>query len=40
MLDFIDFPNAPEPYTARSLGWFTVGHNRHHLNLLKERYLV
>lgn len=27
-------------YTARSLGWMTVGHNIHHCNLLKERYLL
>jgi hypothetical protein len=24
---------------ARELGWMIAGHNRHHLNVLKERYL-
>ena len=38
MLDF-KFPGE-EPYTARSLGWFTVGHNEHHCRLVRERYLV
>lgn len=39
MLDFKDFPKVPV-YTARSIGWFTVGHNLHHCNLVKEKYLV
>ena len=38
MLDFKDFPGETV-YSARSLGWFTVGHNQHHLNLIKEKYL-
>lgn len=38
MLDF-KFPDASPVYTARSLGWFAVGHNRHHCNLIRERYL-
>ena len=38
MLDFKDFP-ATHTYTARSLGWFAVGHNLHHCKLIKEKYL-
>jgi hypothetical protein len=38
MLDYKDFPGKPV-YTARSLGWFTVGHNQHHCNVIKEKYL-
>lgn len=38
MLDFKGFPNKMV-YTARSLGWMTVGHAIHHCNILKERYL-
>ena len=38
MLDFKDFPVTPT-YTARSLGWFAVGHNLHHCKVIKERYL-
>jgi len=38
MLDFTDLPSR-DPYSARSLGWFTVGHNVHHLNTIQERYL-
>ncbi|SDS58945.1 DinB superfamily protein [Mucilaginibacter mallensis] len=38
MLDFKNFPVTPT-YTARSLGWFTVGHNLHHCKLIKEKYL-
>jgi uncharacterized damage-inducible protein DinB len=26
-------------YSARILGWFNAGHNIHHLNVLKERYV-
>lgn len=37
MLDF-KFSGAPV-YTARSLGWMAVGHNIHHCNLLREKYL-
>jgi hypothetical protein len=42
MLDFKDFPRQTgEPvYTARSLGWFTVGHSAHHCKLIREKYLV
>jgi len=39
MLDFKDFPGKPV-YSARSLGWFVVGHNIHHCNLIKEKYLI
>lgn len=39
MLDF-KFPNQTENYTARSLGWMTVGHAVHHCNLLREKYLM
>ncbi|HMH21233.1 MAG TPA: DinB family protein [Puia sp.] len=39
MLDFKDFPGK-EVYTARSLGWFTVGHNIHHLNVIRTKYLA
>ncbi len=38
MLDFKDFPVQPD-YSARSLGWFAVGHSLHHCNLLREKYL-
>ncbi len=37
MLDFKDLPGK-EVYSARSLGWFTVGHNIHHNNLVRKRY--
>ncbi|MCF2447290.1 DinB family protein [Dyadobacter sp. CY345] len=39
MLDFKGFTREV-PYTARSLGWMAVGHNIHHCNLLKDRYLL
>lgn len=39
MLDFKGFSDKPV-YTARSLGWFAVGHNLHHCNFIKERYLT
>jgi hypothetical protein len=38
MLDFKDFPGK-EVYTARSLGWFAVGHNRHHAEFVRKNYL-
>lgn len=38
MLDYKGFPNKMV-YTARSLGWMTVGHNIHHCNIIKEKYL-
>jgi hypothetical protein len=37
MLDFRGFPNKMI-YTARSLGWMTVGHNSHHCRIIKEKY--
>lgn len=27
------------PMTARAIGYFIIGHGRHHLNVIKERYL-
>lgn len=39
MLDFTNLPSW-DTYCARSLGWFTVGHNKHHLRLVRERYLT
>lgn len=27
------------PYSPRSLGWMSAGHNRHHVDVIKERYL-
>ena len=39
MLDF-KFPNQSEIYSARSLGWMTVGHTVHHCNLIREKYLI
>ncbi|MEO6684379.1 MAG: DinB family protein [Dyadobacter sp.] len=39
MLDF-KFPNQKEQYSARSLGWMTVGHAVHHCNLIREKYLI
>lgn len=38
MLDFKDFPGK-EIYSARSLGWFTVGHNIHHCSMIEKEYL-
>jgi hypothetical protein len=37
MLDFKDFPGK-ETYSARSLGWFAVGHSIHHCNLVMDKY--
>jgi hypothetical protein len=39
MLDFKDFPGE-DVYSARSLGWFTAGHNIHHCNVVREKYLT
>jgi uncharacterized damage-inducible protein DinB len=36
-IDFCDFPGKMR-YSARSLGWMTVGHATHHLRLLQDRY--
>jgi uncharacterized damage-inducible protein DinB len=38
MLDFKASANGVEN-TARAMGWMIVGHNLHHLNVIKERYL-
>jgi hypothetical protein len=38
MLDFKGFPNKMV-YTARSLGWMSVGHNVHHSDAITEKYL-
>jgi len=38
MLDFKGFPNRIT-YTARSLGWMIAGHNIHHCNIIKMKYL-
>jgi hypothetical protein len=38
MLDFRGFPHK-DVYTARSVGWMVVGHNMHHCNIIRERYL-
>jgi hypothetical protein len=38
MLDFKNFPGK-DVYTARSLGWFAAGHNRHHCQVIREKYL-
>lgn len=40
MLDFKDFPDKKIIYSARSLGWMAVGHNQHHCNFIREKYLV
>lgn len=39
MLDF-SFTDETPTYTARSLGWFAVGHCEHHCRLVQERYLL
>jgi hypothetical protein len=39
MLDFKGIANELV-YTPRSLGWMGAGHNIHHCNIIKERYLV
>ncbi|GLU51606.1 DinB family protein [Dyadobacter frigoris] len=39
MLDY-KFPNQTEEYSARSLGWMTVGHAIHHCTLVREKYLI
>ncbi len=38
-LDFKALANKVA-YSPRSLGWMIAGHNVHHCNILKERYLV
>ena len=38
MLDFRGIANE-QPYTARSLGFATIGHNIHHCNFIRNRYL-
>jgi hypothetical protein len=38
MLDFLGNVNT-RPMSARVLGWIIVGHNLHHLAVLRERYL-
>jgi uncharacterized damage-inducible protein DinB len=38
MLDFKALANGVEN-SARSMGWMIAGHNLHHLNVIKERYL-
>jgi uncharacterized damage-inducible protein DinB len=30
---------APQPMTARAIGYFLIGHVKHHLNVINERYL-
>ena len=40
MLDFRGFSPGKTVYTARSLGWMTVGHNIHHCRMIREKYLV
>jgi hypothetical protein len=37
-LDFIGNANG-NPLTARSAGWIMIGHSKHHLNVIQERYL-
>jgi hypothetical protein len=38
MLDFKNFPGR-DVYSARSLGWFAVGHNLHHCKVVREKYI-
>lgn len=38
MLDYKGFPDKMV-YTARSLGWMAVGHNIHHLEAIRHKYL-
>jgi hypothetical protein len=39
--DMLDFRGTASgyPITSRSLGWVIAGHNNHHCNVLRERYL-
>lgn len=38
MLDFKATANGVEN-TARAMGWMIIGHNKHHVHILQERYL-
>ena len=40
-LTYLDFEGKANGliFTPRILGWLMIGHNRHHLEILKERYL-
>lgn len=38
MLDFSGIANG-YPFTARSFGFMTIGHNLHHLKVIREKYL-
>ena len=40
--EMLDFKNLPgeEVYSARSLGWLAAGHNIHHCNLIRGKYLT
>jgi len=38
MLDFKALANGVEN-SARAMGWMIAGHNLHHLNVIKERYI-
>lgn len=39
MLDFVGVANE-NPNTARNIGWFIIGHTKHHVQVIKQRYLV
>ena len=40
--DILNFSGSANnhPVTVRALGYITVGHVKHHINIIKERYLV
>ena len=40
--DILNFSGTANnhPVTVRALGYITVGHLKHHINIIKERYLV